>query len=146
MAEITYDYGDETVVITGASSGIGRATAMRFGAAGATVVNADLREEPKDDNAETPTHVAIEDAGGTARFVRTDVTDPAEVQAVIEAAHEFGGVDIMVNNAATHYTGSFLDVDPDELDRLLSVNVRGVLVGSQAAARDMIERDKSGVI
>lgn len=146
MAEITYDYSDETVVITGASSGIGRATAMRFGAAGATVVNADLREEPKDRGAETPTHVAIEDAGGTAEFVQTDVTDPAEVQAVIEAAREFGGVDIMVNNAAAHYTGSFVEADPSELDRLLSVNVRGVFVGSQAAARDMIDRDDPGVI
>ncbi len=146
MADVTYDYGDETVVITGASSGIGRATALRFGEAGATVINADVREAPKDRDAEVPTHVAIDEAGGTAAYVPTDVTDPDEVRAVVEAAREYGGVDVMVNNAATHLARPFTEITPAELDDVLSVNVRGTFVGTQAAARDMRERDDPGVI
>lgn len=146
MADVTYDYEDETVVITGASSGIGRATALRFGEAGATVINADIRADPKDRGAEVPTHVAIEDAGGTAEYVRTDVTDPDEVQAVVAAARDCGGVDVMVNNAAAHLSRPLTEITPQELENVLSVNVRGTFVGTQAAARDMRERDEPGVI
>jgi len=146
MGDATFDFEDETVIVTGGSSGIGRAIATAFGEAGATVIVADLREEPKDVDADLPTHEAIEDAGGRAEFVRTDVSDPDAVRSVVRAAREFGGVDVMVNNAGIFGGGSILETDPDTLDDLLGVNVRGVFVGCRAAAADMLERDDPGAI
>jgi NAD(P)-dependent dehydrogenase (short-subunit alcohol dehydrogenase family) len=146
MGQTTFDFTDETVIVTGGSSGIGRAIATAFGEAGATVVVADLREDPKDVGADVPTHEAVADAGGRAEFVQTDVSSPDEVQSLVEAAREFGGVDVMVNNAGIFGGGSIRETDPTELDRLLGVNVRGVFVGCQAAANDMLDRDDPGAI
>ncbi|WP_123537661.1 SDR family NAD(P)-dependent oxidoreductase [Halosimplex salinum] len=144
MGSATYDFGDQTVVVTGGSSGIGRAVARRFGAAGATVVVADVRERPKESG--PPTHEAIEDAGGRATFVETDVSDPGEVASVVEAAREFGGVDVMVNNAGIFRGAPLLDADPETFDRVYGVNARGVFAGMQAAARDMLDRGEPGSI
>ncbi|WP_435144396.1 SDR family NAD(P)-dependent oxidoreductase [Halobaculum sp. P14] len=146
MGDATYDFTDETVVVTGGSSGIGRAIAERFGDAGAVVVNADERETPKDENETTPTHERIEAAGGRAEFVETDVSDPEQVESVVRGAREFGGVDVLVNNAAIYFSEPLLELEPDELDRLLSVNVRGYFTALQAAARDMVERNQPGSI
>jgi NAD(P)-dependent dehydrogenase (short-subunit alcohol dehydrogenase family) len=146
MGQTTFDFTDETVIVTGGSSGIGRAIATAFGEAGATVIVADLREDPKDVGADLPTHEAIADAGGRAEFVQTDVSSPDEVRSLVEAAREFGGVDVMVNNAGIFGGGSIRETDPSELDRLLGVNVRGVFVGCQAAANDMLDRDDPGAI
>jgi NAD(P)-dependent dehydrogenase (short-subunit alcohol dehydrogenase family) len=144
MAESRYDFTGETVVVTGASSGIGRAVATRFGAAGATVLVGDVREEPRTEGA--PTHELIEDAGGRAEFVRTDVSDPGEVRTLVAATGEFGGVDVMVNNAGIFRGARLLDADPDDLDTLLGVNVRGTFVGCQAAAKQMRDRGVAGRI
>jgi NAD(P)-dependent dehydrogenase (short-subunit alcohol dehydrogenase family) len=149
MASVEFEYGNETAVVTGASSGIGRAIAERFGEAGATVINADVRPDPKDVGAETPTHEAIEAAGGTAEFVECDVSDPDDLEAVVEAARAFGGVDVMVNNAGIHVGGGFLDDDavtPETFDHLHAVNVRGVYLGTCAAAQDMRDRGVGGCI
>jgi NAD(P)-dependent dehydrogenase (short-subunit alcohol dehydrogenase family) len=145
MAESRYDFDGETVVVTGASSGIGRAVARRFGEAGATVLVGDVREEPKGADG-APTHELIEAAGGRAAFVRTDVSDPGDVRTLVEAAREFGGVDVMVNNAGVFRGSRLLEADPDDLDALLGVNVRGVFVGCQAAARQMRELGGGGRI
>ncbi|MFC7141570.1 SDR family NAD(P)-dependent oxidoreductase [Halosimplex aquaticum] len=144
MGAVSYDYADETVIVTGGSSGIGRAVAERFGAAGATVVVADVREEPK--RADAPTHEAIREAGGQATFVETDVSDPGEIALVVEAAREFGGVDVMVNNAGIYRGAPLLDADPETFDRVYGVNARGAFAGMQAAARDMIDRGEPGSI
>ena len=146
MGTIRYDFTDETVIVTGGSSGIGRAVARRFGDAGATVVVADVRETPKAASEHEPTHEWIEDSGGHAEFVETDVSSPEEVSAVVEAAREFGGVDVMVNNAGIYRGGPLFSAAADTLDLLHSVNVRGVFAGCQAAARDMLEREEPGCI
>lgn len=144
MGRPEYDFDDETVIVTGATSGIGRETALRFGDAGATVINADIEEEPKD--SAVPTHEAIEEAGGTAEYLEVDVSDPAEVEAAVEHAHEYGGVDVMVNNAGLYIDGPMREITPEQFDRIHAVNARGVFFGCQAAANDMIERDDPGVI
>jgi NAD(P)-dependent dehydrogenase (short-subunit alcohol dehydrogenase family) len=146
MGSTRFDFEDETAVVTGGSSGIGRAIARRFGEAGATVVVADVRETPKDANAETPTHELIVEAGGAAEFVETDVSDPDAVDAVLEAAREFGGVDVMVNNAARYVSAPLLEHDLSDLDRLYRTNVRGAFVGTRAAAADMSRRGQPGEI
>jgi NAD(P)-dependent dehydrogenase (short-subunit alcohol dehydrogenase family) len=146
MGTISADFTGETVIVTGASSGIGRAVALGFGAAGATVVNADVRAEPKDRDAEKPTHEVIAGRGGDGRYVETDVSDPEAVAGVVEAAREFGGVDVMVNNAGVHVGREFLEVSPAEYERVHAVNARGAFFGTQAAASDMIDRGASGSI
>ena len=146
MRSGNFDFTDETVVVTGGSSGIGRATALAFAGAGATVINADLREEPKDRGAERPTHVRIREDGGEAVYLNVDVTDPDQLEALVAEARDYGGVDVMINNAAMTQGKSVREVTKEELDRLHAVNVGGVLFGTQAAANDMIERGESGVI
>jgi glucose 1-dehydrogenase len=146
MGTITGDFTDETVVITGASSGIGRAVALAFGAAGATVINADVRADPKDLDVDRPTHELIVEEGGSAEFVATDVSKPNEIESVIEGARDFGGVDVMVNNAGVHVSRRFREVTPEDFERVYGVNARGAFFGTQAAANDMIERGDPGVI
>jgi NAD(P)-dependent dehydrogenase (short-subunit alcohol dehydrogenase family) len=146
MGTTAYDFSDEVVIVTGGTSGIGRAIALRFGQAGATVVNADVDREPKDLGAELPTDEAIEEDGGSAEFVRTDVTDPDDIAVAIETARELGGVDVMVNNAGIFEDAPFREVTPETFDRLHEVNARGLFFGSQLAANDMIDRGVSGSI
>ncbi|ADJ14060.1 SDR family NAD(P)-dependent oxidoreductase [Halalkalicoccus jeotgali] len=152
MGSLNPDFTDETVVVTGGSSGIGRAIAIAFGDAGATVLNADLDPEPKDTGLETPTHEVIRNADGTAAYVECDVADPEQLDVVIEAARELDdddlapGVDVMVNNAGLYTKRRFRDVSPEEFDRVNAVNARGAFFGTQKAANDMIERDDPGVI
>ena len=146
MGQTRFDFDGETVIVTGGSSGIGRAIALEFGDAGATVINADLREEPKDVDADLPTHEAIEDGGGRAEFVQTDVSDPEAIESVVEAARELGGVDVMVNNAGLFIEGEFREITPEEFDRIHGVNAKGVFFGCQAAANDMIDRGEGGAI
>jgi len=144
MVRPTYDFDGDTVIITGATSGIGRKIALRFAKTGATVINADIEKEPKE--ADLPTHKAIERDGGVAEFIKTDVSDYQHLKSVVEAAREYGGVDIMINNAGLQIIESFLDADPDQLEALLSVNVFGAFFGTQIAAQDMLYRKKPGVI
>ena len=146
MGTVTGDFENETVVITGGSSGIGRAVALAFGGTGATVINADVRPTPKDRDADQPTHEAIRERGGNAEYVETDVTDPAQLESVVGAAHEFGGVDVMINNAGVHVSRRFREVTPADLERVHGVNTRGVFFGTQAAAEDMINRGQRGVV
>jgi NAD(P)-dependent dehydrogenase (short-subunit alcohol dehydrogenase family) len=146
MSQPSYDYAGTTVIVTGGSSGIGRAVARRFGAAGATVINSDVRRDPKDPDQERPTDELVDDLGGTGQYVETDVAAVEEIESVVEAAHEFGGVDVMVNNAAIFVEGNLLDLDPTDFDRLHTVNVRGVFYGTQAAALDMLDRGVEGCI
>lgn len=146
MGRASYDYDGETAIVTGGSSGIGREIALQFGDAGATVINGDVREQPKDEGEETPTHETIRDAGGQAEFVETDVSEPDAIRALVESAGEYGGVDVMVNNAGWFLKASLRDVTPEQFDRITSINAGGIFFGCQAAAADMIERDASGVI
>lgn len=146
MAHITYDFSESVIIVTGGSSGIGREIAIHFGDAGATVINADIRAESKNEDTDVPTHEAIENDGGTSRFIETDVSDADQITTVIEAARELGGVDIMVNNAGILNGNSLLECTPDEIQSLLAVNVAGVLFGCQAAAKDMIDRNAPGTI
>ena len=154
MGTVTADFSEDTVIVTGASSGIGRAVAVGFGEAGATVINADVRAEPKDRNAETvagdvetPTQELVDDeTDGRGVFVETDVSEYDALAAVVEGAREFGGVDVMVNNAGVHVSREFLDVTPEEYDHLHAVNARSAFFGTQLAAQDMIDREEPGVV
>jgi NADP-dependent 3-hydroxy acid dehydrogenase YdfG len=123
----------KTAVVTGASSGIGRAIALRFGEAGAHVVLGGRTREAMEETVR-----AIEKAGGSGRAVVLDVRDVAAVQALVEgAARDKGRLDILVNNAGVSYPAKIADADPEHWRAMLETNVLALLVGSQAAIRAM---------
>ena len=123
----------KTAIVTGASSGIGRAIAEHLGAAGATVV---LGGRTRSSMEESKAKIA--QAGGRATIVSIDVRQPAEVRALIDrTVHDTGRLDIMVNNAGLSYPTPIVDGDPEEWRQMLETNVLGLLVGCQAAVRAM---------
>ena len=136
---------DKVVIVTGAASGIGRAIAIVAAKHGAkAVIVSDVTETPREGGG--PTTGEIEALGVATRFVRTDVSKRAEVDALIEAAAECGGVDVMVCNAGITLRSDGLDVAENDFHRLMSVNLDGVLFGAQAAARQMKAQRKPGSI
>ncbi len=123
----------KTAVVTGASSGIGRAIALQLGAAGAHVTLGGRTRDAMDEAAR-----AIEKSGGSARVVALDVREVAAVQALVEgAAAETGRLDIMVNNAGVSFPGKIAELDPEEWRAMLDTNVLALLVGTQAAIKAM---------
>lgn len=136
----------QAAVVTGAASGIGRAIARRFAEVGASVVVADVRETPRE--AEVPTHEAIRAAGGTARFVETDVTDREAVERAVETcADAYGRLDVMANNAGIFPEQAEIDeVSESTYDAVLDVNLKGVYLGCRAAVDRMKEQDSGGAI
>jgi NAD(P)-dependent dehydrogenase (short-subunit alcohol dehydrogenase family) len=136
---------DRVAVVTGASSGIGRAIGQRFAEHGADVVVADIRESPREGG--TPTHEVIEaETTAQATFVECDVSSVDDIESALDAAAAFGGVDVLVNNAGIFRAEEFLDVTPSAYEQLLAVNVRGAFFGSQRAAARMIGNGGGSII
>lgn len=134
----------KVALVTGGASAIGRAIALRFADAGARIVIADLQADPREGG--TPTHEMIRDAGGEALFVRTDVTNLTDLQVAVGAAGQFGGVDVLVNNAGLLKAARLLDMTEADYDAVLDVNLKGCFFASQAAARAMVAHGRGGVI
>lgn len=130
-------FADRVVLVTGASRGIGAATAAAFAAEGATVV-VNYRS---DATGAAGTVESIRAAGGRARAVAADVGDPADVERLIgDVAGIEGPIDILVNNAASFSRTSFLESDLDDLDQVWATNVRGLFHLSRLAAASMVGR------
>lgn len=134
----------KTAVITGGASGIGRQIGLRFAEEGADIVVADLQYEPREGG--TPVVEAAESMGVSATYVECDVTDVDRLRAAVDAADEFGGVDVMVNNAGIFRGGEFTEITASEFDEMMDINVKGVFFGSQAAARKILDSGREGVI
>lgn len=131
-------------VVTGAGSGIGAATARVFAEHGAIVVVAELRDDWGEQCA-----AAIRASGGTATFIRTDVTDARSVAATFEHIQaQFGRVDVLHNCAggSNQDDGRVDELDLDLLDRTLSLNLRSAMLCSQAALPAMIEGGGGNII
>ena len=132
----------KVAVITGAGSGIGRASALALAGAGATVVCADIQGESA-----RPTAADIAALGGTAEGVTLDVSVRTEVDELAErVAAERGGIHIWCNIAGIMVEGPFLEAPEDDLDRIISVNLKGVFFGCQAAGRVMVSQPEGGSI
>lgn len=133
---------NQVAVITGAASGIGRTTAKTFAEHGASVVVADL------DESGTETVDAITDAGGEATFVKTDVSDPADAQAMIETAvEEYGGLDVLFNNAAIEGPVAQLhEYDDEAFEQVIDVNLKGVWYGIKYGIQAMLEDGGGSII
>lgn len=138
---------DKTACITGAGSGIGRATALRFAAEGARVVVADLRGETADAVVRE-----IEAAGGTAWAMATDVGDKAQVAAMIDGTvARFGRIDILYNNACNTAGGGqadkdFLAFDPQRFLDVVRVNVLGGVLASRNAIPHMLRQGGGAIL
>ncbi len=129
-------------VVTGASSGIGEAVAVAFAQRGANVVLAARRKERLDELA-----ARIERAGGTAVAMRCDVTDPQQVASLPAVVKEaFGPCDILVNNAGLPGGGTFPDLTYEQIERIVNVNVLGVMYGSRAFLPGMIKRGRGHIV
>jgi len=116
---------DKRVLVTGAGSGIGRATALAFAREGAHIVLCDLHAASLDEVRD-----AIVSAGGSCSTHGVDVGDEAAMQSLAEAVHKEGGaLDVLVNNAGIGYLGAFLDSPMDSWHRILQVNLMGVVHG-----------------
>lgn len=123
---------DRIAVVTGGSSGIGRGIALSFAEHGATgVVIADIRAEPKEDG--LPTHEKITKETETeATFVNCDVSNHADLAAAIDEAHEFGDLNVMVNNAGNWHPEEFLTVEEEEYQQMMDISLKGAYFGSHS--------------
>lgn len=131
----------QTAVITGGAQGLGLAIAQRFIAEGARVVLGDV-------NLAATEEVAAQLGGSeVARAVRCDVTNSAEVDALVAAAVEaFGGLDIMVNNAGITRDATMRKMTEDQFDQVISVHLKGTWNGLRAAAAIMREQKRGAIV
>lgn len=127
-------------LVTGASSGIGAATARQLAALGASVALVARRR-----NRLAALAAEIEEAGGTALVIEADITERAQAQAAVDrAVDRFGHLDVLVNNAGLMLLGPVVGADPEEWDRMIAVNVQGLLHTTHAALPHLLKAAENG--
>jgi meso-butanediol dehydrogenase / (S,S)-butanediol dehydrogenase / diacetyl reductase len=137
-----YGLDGRVAIVTGAAQGIGRAVAERFAREGMAVTLSDVNAERVRETAD-----AIASDGGRVEAVAADVTDAASVERLVRATvAAFGRLDVFVNNAGVGAVAPLLDTDEATWDLLMDVNAKGVLLCTQAAARQMIAQRGGGRI
>ena len=136
-------YAGKVAFVTGAGSGIGRATALAFAREGSSVVVADASEQ---DNRETAR--MIEELGGRALAVRCDVTHAEDVKAALEETIEtFGRLDVAFNNAGVEQaTAAAADIAEEEWDRVVAINLRGVFLCMKYEIPLMLEQGGGAIV
>ncbi|HEY0775523.1 MAG TPA: SDR family NAD(P)-dependent oxidoreductase, partial [Nocardioidaceae bacterium] len=116
---------DKIAIVTGAGQGIGKAIAEKLASEGATVVVTDINESTAKETADA--------IGGGAVGMQTDVTSRESVNAMVQQVNgQFGRIDVLVNNAGWDKGGPFVDSDPADWDRVIQINLYGVLNTSKA--------------
>ncbi|WP_285241580.1 SDR family oxidoreductase [Pseudarthrobacter sp. MEB009] len=133
------NFTDQTVIVTGAGSGIGRAAALRFADLGANVVIADKNE--------AAAREVADEAGAKALAVTVDVSDSASVRSMIKTVVDnFGGIDVLCNNAGFGFPGNVLEIDEENWDRLMSVNLKGVYLCSKYAIPELAKTGDGRIV
>jgi 3-oxoacyl-[acyl-carrier protein] reductase len=132
----------KTAIVTGAGTGIGRATAQLLAQRGARVVAAGLQPDKLQE-----TVAAITSAGGEAIAVEADVSDPEAIEQVASAAqHAFDGTDVLVNNAAVYPIGPWHEMEAEQWDAVFATNIRGYFLMARAVRPQMIARGAGAVV
>ncbi len=132
-------FADKVVIVTGSARGIGKAIAEGFAKEGASVVVVDIRQEQGEAVAQS-----ISDLGGKGIFVKTDVSSPKGVAAMIEKTlASFAKIDVLVNNAGICPFEDFLNITEELWDRVLAVNLKGYFLCSQAVHRSAHRADSA---
>lgn len=136
-------WNEQVALVTGASSGIGRATALAFAGEGARVVVADLLGTEGEETVKL-----IQDRGGEAVFVKTDVSSPAEVANLVDRAiASYGRLDIAFNNAGVEgELATTAECSEDNWDRTLSINLKGVWLCMKHELPRMLERKRGSIV
>ena len=137
------NFSGKTALITGSTSGIGRATAEKLAASGARLVISG-----RDRTRGKATVAAIREAGGTADFVATELSDVSSVRNLAARALEFGGgrIDLLVNNAGIFPFGATADVTDDEIDAVAAVNVKAPFLLVAALAPVMAAKGSGAIV
>jgi len=135
-------FQDKVVVITGAGSGIGRATALAFGREGAKVVAADVDIASAEATADQ-----VKAAGGQAESLQVDVSVAADVERMVTTTVErFGRLDVLMNNAGIIFLLPITQVPEEQWDQLMSINLKGVYLGCKYAIPQMIRQGKGVIV
>jgi glucose 1-dehydrogenase len=135
-------FADQVVIVTGGAQGIGRACVEAFAAEGAAVVLADVDAEVG-----RKTAAAVEAQGGRARFIETDVGDAGQARRLVDQTLQaFGRLDVLINNAGIIRTAEFLEISEADFDAVLRVNLKGVFLVGQAAARAMVKQGRGAIV
>jgi 3-oxoacyl-[acyl-carrier protein] reductase len=133
---------DKVAVITGGANGLGKATALLFSEHGAKVVIVDINQEAGDQVV-----AEITGKGGSASFEQTNISKSVEVSKMMEkVVTKYGGIDILINNAGILADAQLVKMTEEEWDRVIDINLKGIFLCGQAAARIMIEKENGGVI
>jgi NAD(P)-dependent dehydrogenase (short-subunit alcohol dehydrogenase family) len=128
----------KVAIVTGATQGIGLACAQRLVAEGAKVMLVDIKPEGAS---------AAATLGGQTRFFAADVSQKADVDALVAATiAEFGRIDILINNAGVTHAADFLDLTEDDFDRVLRINLKSMFLCGQAVARQMVKQQSGCII
>ncbi len=142
--------GNKIAIVTGSSSGNGRAIALRLAADGATVVCSDLQPAARsggyEEDGEVDTHDLIEKNGGTSIFVRADASSSADMSGLVDqTVAEYGRLDIIVNNAGI-FTGlcTIIDETEEDFDKTIAVNLKSVWLGSKYAITQFMKQEIEG--
>jgi NAD(P)-dependent dehydrogenase (short-subunit alcohol dehydrogenase family) len=137
-----FSVAGRATIVTGAATGIGRGIALRFARAGADVLLADVDAAGAERVAQ-----GLVAEGCSATFCEADVSDPDAAEALVGVAVDrFGGLDVLVNNAAIQIENTIEDLDPDGWDRLMSVNMKGVYLCSKFAVPAMRARGGGAIV
>ncbi|MFK8033789.1 MAG: SDR family NAD(P)-dependent oxidoreductase [Hyphomicrobiales bacterium] len=130
---------NKTAIVTGGAKGIGLACARHFLEKGAKVIIADTNEKAGNEAEEDLKTL------GSVRFVQSDVGDRLAVRNLMAATLDvFNSVDVLINNAGIIHSDDFLDISEEDFDRVLQVNLKGVFLCGQAAAKQMVDQVKEG--
>lgn len=137
----------KVAMVTGASSGIGRAIAIKFSEEGARVALLDIQEESRLDTETPSTYQVIQGAGGRALYVETDVTDAGQVDhAVGRTIEAYGRIDILVNCAGVFIRNPITDVSDEEWDRVMNINLRGCFHTCRRVIPEMVKQGYGKIV
>ncbi|MEH7304214.1 SDR family NAD(P)-dependent oxidoreductase [Neobacillus drentensis] len=129
-------------LITGAGSGIGKSTALLFAKEGAVVVVNDINENDGDQTVDEITQLGTE-----ALFIKADVTDSCSVKEMIQhVIDKYSRIDVLFNNAGISGVGQLHEIEPEDWDRVINVNIKGVYLPSKYALPHMMKRKRGSII